>query len=173
MVLPGGEHQQLTSGTGLHAAAAGFRQVGEAVFLKHDEGQAFLEGCAHDLLLALGDAWRYQHGSAAGLREPPRLFLGYLLVGEAAGALYLQAHGALQQEAVADGRALLAAYHEAALHAEELGVLALQEEAAGIVAEVVQPSLQLPLAQEELVVEATGKEQAVGAVVLLPSSLLL
>ena len=43
-------------------------------------------------------------------------------------------------------------------------MLALHEEAAGVVPQVVEPSLQLSLPQQQLVVEASGKEQAVGAV---------
>lgn len=76
---------------------------GEAVLLKDNEGQTLVEGSAHDLFLALGDAGRDEDGTAAGLLQPPRLPLGYLLIREAARALHLQAHGALEQEAVADG----------------------------------------------------------------------
>lgn len=158
MVLPRSEEEQLAAGAGLHAGAAGLGKVSKAVLLQDDEGQAFVKGSAHDLFLALGDAGRDEDGSAASLSKEPRHTLGYLFIGEAARALHMQAHGALEEEAVADGGELLPCHHEAALHAEEVGMLALHQEAAGVFAEVVEPSLQLTLAQKQLVVEARGEE---------------
>lgn len=52
MVLPRGEQEELSALAGFHALAAGLGEVGEAVLLKDDEGQAFLEGGSHHLLLA-------------------------------------------------------------------------------------------------------------------------
>ena len=176
VVFPGGKEQKLSALAGFHALSAGLGKVCEAVLLKDDEGQALRKGGSHHLLLALRDARGYQHRSAASLREPPCLLLGYLIVCETTGALYLQAHGALEQEAVTDGGKLHIANRQPPLHAEEVGALALHQEAAGIILQVVEPSLQLPLPQQQLVVEATGKEQAVGAVLgralPLPSCLL-
>jgi hypothetical protein len=45
----------------------GLGKVGEAVFLKDDEGQAFVEGGSHDGFLSFGDAGRDEDGTAAGL----------------------------------------------------------------------------------------------------------
>lgn len=52
VVFPGGEQEELSALAGFHALAAGLGEVGEAVLLKDDEGQAFLEGGTHHLLLA-------------------------------------------------------------------------------------------------------------------------
>ena len=71
----------------------------------------------------------------------------------------------LQQERIANGRTLLASHHKAALNAEEIWVLALHEQAAGIIMKVLQPALQLPFAQKQFVVKAAGKKQAMLAVI--------
>ena len=50
------------------------------------------------------------------------------------------------------------------VHAKEIGMHALYQEAAWIVMQVIKPSSQLPLPEEQLVVKAVGKKEAVGAV---------
>ena len=103
MVLPRGKEKELTAHAGFHATAAGLGEVGETVFLKDNQREAFGEGGTHDGFLALGDAGRHENGSLAGLLQE-RLHLGsYLLVGEAAGALDLQPHRTAEEKAVADG----------------------------------------------------------------------
>ena len=52
VVLPRREDEQLPSGTGLHALPARFGQVGEAVLLQMDKGEALLKGGTHHSLLA-------------------------------------------------------------------------------------------------------------------------
>ena len=74
-------------------------------------------------------------------------FFFYLLVGKAARALHLKSYRAVEEEAVANGGELLLAYHQTALHAEQVGVLPLHQQPAGVVAQVVKPTLQLPLSQ--------------------------
>ena len=165
VVLPRGNEEELTALAGFHALASWFGKVGETVLLKDDEGKVLLESDAHDGFLSFGDAGRDEDGSAAGLSEERFLACGDFFVGEAARALHLQTHRGSEEEAVADGRALHSANYEVALHSEVVGVLALHEQAARVVAQIVEPSLQLTLAQEQLVVEARGKEEAVGTVV--------
>ena len=53
VMFPWGKQQQLTAAAGLHALTARFGQIGKTVFLKDDEGQAFVEGKAHDRFLSL------------------------------------------------------------------------------------------------------------------------
>lgn len=89
MVLPRCEDEELAAGAGLHALASGLGQVGEAVLLQDDEGEAFVEGSAHDLFLTLGDAGGDEDGTRACLSQPCRLLSGYLVVGKAAGTLHL------------------------------------------------------------------------------------
>ncbi len=162
VVLPWGKEEQLTSGTCVHALASWFGEVGEAVFLKDDEGELFVEGGAHDGFLAWGDGGGDEHGSCTGLGEEIGGLGGDLLWREAAGTLHLQAHGAVEEETVAYGGELLPCHHEVSLHTEEVGALAFHEQAARVVAEVVKPALELPLAKKELVVVAWGEKEAVG-----------
>lgn len=53
MVLPGCKQEELTTGAGIHAAAAWLGKIRKAVFLKDDEGEPFVEGGTHDGFLAL------------------------------------------------------------------------------------------------------------------------
>ena len=164
VVLPWGKKEELTALAGLHALATGFGEVREAVLLQDDEGKTFVEGGTHDGLLARGDGGGDEYGTLTGGCQTLLDFFLYLFFGQSSGALDLKEHWAVEQEAVADGGKGLACDGEASLHAEEVGMLALHEEAAWVVAEVVEPALELPLAQEELVVEARGEEETVGGV---------
>lgn len=164
VVLPWGKKEELTALAGFHALATGFGEVREAVLLQNDEGKTFVEGGTHDGLLARGNGGGDEYGAlSCGCQALLDFFL-YLFFSQSAGALDLKEHGAVEEKAVADGGKRLACDGEASLHAEEVGVLSLHEEAAWVVAEVVEPALELPLAQEELVVEARGEEEAVGGV---------
>ena len=58
VVLPRREDEQLSSSTGLHALPARFGQVGEAVLLQIDKGEALLKGGTHHSLLARRDGGR-------------------------------------------------------------------------------------------------------------------
>ena len=66
VVLPRSQQEELTTGASLHALTARFGEVGEAVLLKDNKGQAFFERGSHNMFLARGNAGRYQDGSFAG-----------------------------------------------------------------------------------------------------------
>lgn len=166
VVFPWGKDEQLAPGTSLHALATGLCQVGKAILLKVDEWEASFEGSAHHRFLARRYGGRHKHGSLCGGREEMVHPLLYLRFCQAARALHLQPDGALKQESVADGRELLTADDKATLHAEEVGVLAFHQQAARVVGEVAEPGVELAFAQEQAVVVAAGKKQAVVAVVL-------
>lgn len=69
VVLPRGKEKELTAHAGIHALTAGLGEVGKAVFLKDNQGKAFLKGGTHDLFLARGDAGRHQDGTTTGKRQ--------------------------------------------------------------------------------------------------------
>ena len=165
-MLPGSEDEQLTPSASLHTPSAGFGQVSKAVLLQINEREATLERCPHDRFLARRYGGRHQYGSLGGCTEEIGYLLLYLRFCQAARALHLQPDGALKQEAVADGRELMVAYHQVALYPEEVGVFALHQQAARVVGELAEPRVELAFAQEQAVVIAAGKEQAVVAVVL-------
>lgn len=103
MVLPWGKQQELSAHAGFHPAATGLGEVGETVFLKDNQREAFVEGGTHDGFLTLGDAGRDEDGALTGLLQEILHLGGNLFVGEAAGALHLQKYGTAEEEAVADG----------------------------------------------------------------------
>lgn len=160
----GGEEQEAAFGAGAEALARGFLQGDEAVVEEDDEGESFVEGGAGDGFLAGADGGGDEDGTGAGCGQQARLLLFEQGGVDAAGDVHAQLLGGGEQGEVADGRAHAAADIDIEAHAEEVGAGALQQEAAGVVGEIVQPALQLALAQEQLVIEAAGKEEAVGAV---------
>ena len=173
VVLPRREDEQLPSGTSLHALPARLGQVGEAVLLQIDKGEALLKGGTHHGLLARRDGGRYQHSApCSGFRKESNALL-YLSLRQPAGALHLQQDRPLQEKPVADGRERHASNGQAPLYAEEVGVLPLHQQPARVITQVVVPALQLVFLQQELVVVARLKEQAVLAVFFLLSCLLL
>ena len=173
VVLPRREDEQLPSGTGLHALPARFGQVGEAVLLQIDKGQALLKGGTHHSLLARRDGGRDEHSApCGGFREVSHTLLN-LSLRQSAGALHLQQDRPLQEKPVAYGRERHVSNGQAPLYAEEVGVLPLHQQPARVVTQVVVPALQLVFLQQELVVVARLKEQAVLAVFFLLSCLLL
>ena len=52
VVFPWSEQEELAAGAGVHALPTGLGEVCEAVFLKDDEWQAFVECGAHDAFLS-------------------------------------------------------------------------------------------------------------------------
>jgi hypothetical protein len=79
--------------------------------------------------------------------------------------LYLEPDGATSQEQVAKGGEGGACQADVAAHTEEVRVLALHQQAAGIVGEIAEPCVELAAAQEELVAVVGGEKQAMVAVV--------
>lgn len=161
MVLPGGEQQQLTAGTGVHQSACGFGEVGVAILLQQDDGIACVKDGTHDSLLSIGDGGRDEDGAVAGCGEGFVYAPGDVAVCQAAGALHLTTVWALQEESVAYGGELHGAHGDIALYAEEVWVLPLLQETARIVAQVAAPGLQLLLIAQYAVVEAWLKQQTV------------
>ena len=164
MVLPGREHEEAALGAGVELLAVGLREGSEAVLHDDDGGQAGVEGGAHDVLLAGRDGGGDEDGALTGFVKILGCNGGYLGLGEAARHADGTAPGCRQQEAVADAAVGVLAYLQAEEGTEPLGVLALHEEAAGVVAQVVEPALELAVAQQQLVVEAAGEEEAAVAV---------
>lgn len=173
VVLPRREDEQLPSGTGLHALPARLGQVSEAVLLQIDKRKALLKGGTHHSLLARRDGGRYQHSApCSGFRKVSHALM-YLSLRQSAGALHLQQDRPLQEEPVADGRERHVSNGQVPLYAEEVGVLPLHQQSARVVTQVVVPALQLAFLQQEIVVVARLKEQAMLAVFFLLSCLLL
>ena len=63
MVLPGSEDKEPSLGTGFHTFASRLCQVGKAILLKENKGEAPVEGSPHYRLLSRRDRWRHQDGT--------------------------------------------------------------------------------------------------------------
>ena len=85
--------------------------------------------------------------------------------------MHLQASGAIEQEAVTDGREGHSGSLNVALDTEQVGMLAFHQQAARIVVEVTHPGLELAFPQQQFVVIAAGKQHAVGTVLVAAVSL--
>lgn len=166
VVFPWGEDEQLASGTGLHSLAVGLCQVGKSVLLQVDEWESLFECGPHDGFLSRRYGGGNEYGSMSGSCYEVCYFRLDFCLSEAARHLHLQAHGAVEQEAVADGREGHSGGLDVALDTEQVGVLMFHQQAAGVVIEVMNPGFQLAFTQQQFVVIATGKQHAAGAVLV-------
>ena len=128
--------------------------------MQEDEGEARFEGGAHDVLFPWGYAGRYQDGTCTCLLQVIVAGLRDLFGRHASGALHLQALWFGQQKAVADGGTFVGANLHMALHAEVIGEQALYQKALGVIAQVIFPRFQLPLAVKDAVGIAFAPEEA-------------
>lgn len=119
-----------------------------------------LKGGAHNGFLAFADGGRHQHGTLPCRCEV--MFHGglSLFFCEAAGALYLQLCGSVEQEAVANGGVGLSGVLQAEPHTEEIRMLSFGEKSARVVGEVVYPALQLAVLQQDAVVVASFEQKS-------------
>ena len=101
-------------------------------------------------------------------RQP---WIGFL-IGQSSRALHLHQHRPLEQETVSDGGERKGTDSQSSLYMEEVGVLALHQQAAGVVCKIVIPPLQLAGLHQQFVVVTALEEEAVLAVFLLLLGLL-
>ena len=155
---PGGDDEERAAGTGLEAAALGLPVRAYGLGLHVDEAETARQGHLLDALLALRDAGRHQHVATLGGRDQA-FALGCPDVGlfgaHAVGVAMeedLVLLGLTQQEHIAEGAIADALDDDAKRALEQARILAAHQEAAGIVAEVALPVLQLPVAHEDVVV---------------------
>lgn len=152
VVGPWGEQEEASFVAGIELLSLRFGEGREAIFYEDDEGEVGIEGGAHDGLLTRRDGGGNEDGASTGGGEEALHVLLHLSRGAAAGHTDLQALRRIKESEVAEGVEAVAGELHVEVRAEEVRVLAFEEQAAGVVEQVVLPAVEFPLIGEDVVV---------------------
>ena len=133
VMRPGGEQEEASFVAGVELLSLWLGEGREAIFYEDDEGEVGIESGAHDGLLSRRNGGGDEDGASAGGGEEALHLLLHLRWGAAAGHPDLQALRRIEESTVAEGVEAVAARLHAEVRAEVVGVLALEEQAAGVV----------------------------------------
>lgn len=159
-VIGGSEEEELTAGTGIETLARRLCQRSKAVVLEDNLREASVKGSPHDGTLSRRHRGRHQDSTLTAESQSFCLLSLYLLVGETPRALYLHMERFAEEEDVALCRERHAFPRQRALHTEEVRVLTLDEEPAGVVGKIAFPVVELARTEEHLVVVVEFEEDA-------------
>ena len=158
MVLPRANLEQTPLGTGIEGFARRLVQRWKAILPDENHAIASVHSFSHNLFLARGDSCTHQYAACLTARQPFLPIVGIILIGIGTMDDDRDLLRDVKQKAVAHQLAMPLADVGVVQGGEEVGVLPLDGQAAGVVIKVVLPVVELPVIEENQVIIASLEE---------------